>query len=101
MIRVKFKDIIYFKSDGRKVIIMTADGQDSFHGVMKDIEEKLKDVGFICIHRGCIVNYRHVKRFGYKDVTMSDGTVLAISKDKRAEVQEIQMQIEGGDMFGD
>ena len=100
-IRVKYKDILYLESDGRKIVITTTDRQDSFHGVMKEIEDGLKDAGFICLHRGCIVNYRHIKSFGYKEVTMSDGKTLTISKDRREEVQTIQMQMEGGDVFND
>ncbi len=98
-LRVQLKDIIYFESNGRKVDINTVEGKDTFIAVMKEIENKLENVGFISIHRSFLVNYRHIKKFSFREVVMSNGEKLTISKERREKIQQLQLELESGDEY--
>jgi DNA-binding LytR/AlgR family response regulator len=97
--KIKMRDILYFESAGRKLIIHTNTGCDTFYGAMENVENQLKSLGFISIHRSYLVNYRHVRVFHYADVIMSNDDILPIGRSKRAEVQAFQMKLESGALY--
>lgn len=99
--KVKLRDILYFESAARKLKIHTTAGCDEFYGAMEEVHNQLKSLGFICIHRCYLVNYRHIHVFHYADVVLSNGEILPIGRSKRAEIQALQMQLEGEGLYAD
>ena len=54
---------------------------------MKEYEERLKDVGFIRIHKSFLVNFRFIESVGKTAATLTDGSALALSRNKVAETK--------------
>lgn len=84
---VPFGDILYFGSEGRKIIIKTLRGEKIFYGNLKKIERELPP-DFIGIHQSYIINHDFVAKYTYDSVELSDGTCLPISKSNRKKVRE-------------
>lgn len=90
---IEINDIIYIKADGSySDIIMTG---NEHHYVTKRIAEfeRLQEMGnFLRIHRSQIINIDRIAKISRIDggtVSMSNGDELSISKDKRAELEEL------------
>ena len=60
---------------------------DSFYGTLSNLSDQLKDNGFIAINRSVIVNFRKIKSINGSELTLTDDTVLSISRTKRDEVK--------------
>ena len=63
LLRLPLKEILYFKSDRKKVTAVTVKGQEVFYARLSDIEAELP-TGFIRIHNRYLVNLSHVSRIG-------------------------------------
>ncbi len=84
--QVPFDEIMYFRSDDKKIqIVMKAETQE-FYGKLKRIMDILPS-GFIKIHQSYIVNSEFVREYTYETVKMKNGDLLNISKPYRKEVR--------------
>lgn len=81
-------DILFFESNGRKVIINMCAGNDEYYGIMDKIYEKLDKREFLYIHKSFIVNCRYIKEIGYDYVIMFNGRRLPISKKRRKNIHD-------------
>ena len=54
---------------------------------MEKLEEKMKPLGFIRIHKGYLVNYRFIRRIDTNLVILKDDTELPIGRSKAQEVR--------------
>ncbi len=88
MLRIPTKEIIYFMSMDKKIVIVKKDGEQEFYGKLKNISQKLP-AGFLMIHQSYIVNQAYVSEYSYESVRMMNGTVLSISKPYRKEIRSI------------
>jgi len=88
------RDIIYFESRNREVIIHTVNGTEVFYGRLKDIYEYLNKLKFIQIHKSYLVNYNYIVKLEYHQVTMSNNVVLPISQANRKKTRELQLELE-------
>ena len=60
-----------------------------FYGKMNDVEKQLAGhLNFIRIHQSFLVNFAYIKRITFETVTMMDGKVLKISKERQKRVRE-------------
>lgn len=62
---------------------------------LKEFEELLSESGFIRIHKSSIINIRHLKKVNIEDnvsAQMVDGTMLAVSRRRAAELVELVKQ---------
>lgn len=69
---------------------------------MQELEDEFKDYGFIRIHKGYLVNYKHIQVFKENDVVLNNGMSLPMSRRKAAEVKDYYMELmkrEGGIIF--
>lgn len=66
------KDILYFESKNRKIIMHGVKRTETFYGKLKDVHEKLKKYRFIKIHKSYLVNYNHIVKLEYQQVTLSN-----------------------------
>lgn len=85
--RVPISNILYFKSNNREITIYLTNKIDSFYGTLSNLSDQLKDNGFIAINRSVIVNFRKIKSINGSELTLTDDTVLSISRTKRDEVK--------------
>lgn len=82
------KNILYFESNGRKIIIHCKDREDEFYAKLSDVKKELKDPFFIQIHQSIIINYYNVKEVGSETVLMTNGEILNITRLYKDEIQE-------------
>lgn len=84
---IPYGDIRYFVSEGRKIRIVTTQGEKEFYGKLRELEKTLpKD--FLKIHQSYLVHTLFVARYAYDEVELTDGTILSISKKYRKQVRE-------------
>ena len=84
---IPYGDIRYFVSEGRKIRIVTTQGEKEFYGKLRELEKALpKD--FLKIHQSYLVHTLFVARYAYEEVELTDGTILSISKKYRKQVRE-------------
>ena len=79
--------IRYFEVKGHQVTAFFDDSEERVFGTMKEYEERLKDVGFIRIHKSFLVNFRFIESVGKTTVTLTDGTTLLLSRNRVAETK--------------
>lgn len=68
--RFRFCDILYFYSDRRKVILVTAKGEYSFYARLDEIEKQLSP-NFVRIHQRYLINPVNVECLGGESVTIN------------------------------
>ena len=66
-------------TDGRKVTVATT---------LKIIQERLAGRDFVRVSRSGLINKDHIARYDRDEVTLSNGTVLPISRRRRRKVRE-------------
>ncbi len=90
--RVSVKEILYFMSMDKKILMIKKDGQEEFYGKLKDVLEQLP-AGFLMIHQSYVVHQEYVREYSYENIKMLNGDVLSISKPYRKEVRAKIKQI--------
>lgn len=91
--KIPLSKILRFEGRGRKVAVVTKDGEDEFYDSMENIYQRVKGHKFLFIHKSTIVNYEHIKKMGYEDVVMIDGKVFSISQSRRKAIRAMFMDI--------
>jgi DNA-binding LytR/AlgR family response regulator len=94
--KIESKDIIYFESDDRKINIITKDSRDSFYGSMDYVYDKVKNLGFLYIHKSYLVNNLYIRSYLYDRVIMSNNIELPISQSRRKSMREKLIRLVGG-----
>lgn len=91
---LQLRDILYFRSDDRSVLIHT----NKFDYLVKDrisvIDEDLKLFDFVRVHRKNIVNLRYLSKLDntMDEVELSDGIRLEMSRYYKNEVNDIRIK---------
>lgn len=92
----KIENILYFKSNRRKVIIFTLTSKDEFYDSLDNVSGQLMNQGFLCPHKSYLVNYRFIKSFQTGKIIMVNGDEIPVSKGKRDEISKLQLHFENG-----
>ncbi len=92
--KIAVKNILYLEAENRQVKMMTTQSQINFYGNLEEIFREVEKYHFLYIHKSYLVNYAHVIVFGHKELTMSNGTTLPISQQRRKQVLELQIKYE-------
>lgn len=95
--RVPVRNIAYFMSMDKKIIIVKKDGKEEFYGRLKKIAETLP-ADFLMIHQSYIINQAYVSEYSYEMVKMIDGENLNISKPYRKETRSKIIQHQKANM---
>ena len=90
--KVHIRDILYMEAQNQNILICTKTDSYSVRYNMADYEAQLQEDGFFRIHRGYLVSLRHIKSMGKHEVTLSDKTVLPVSRNKEKELKEALFQ---------
>ena len=86
--RIEVKDIMFFEGNNRKVNMVTKDGTESFYGSMNEVYEKVKDIGFIYIHKSYIINTLYIRSYLYEKVILFNDKELPISQARRTSIRD-------------
>ena len=89
--KVLCADIIYIKkSKGSKYVdFFTMNEQMRERNSMSNVQERLKSHEFVVIERGCIVNMRHINSIREKEIVLSNGVTIEVSRLRITKVKEI------------
>ncbi|MBQ8011039.1 MAG: response regulator transcription factor [Oscillospiraceae bacterium] len=90
--RVPVKDILCLEAQNQNILIRTVDREYTVRYNLGEYEKELSQDGFFRIHRGYLVSLRHVKSLGKHELTLSDGTVLPVSRTKEKTLKEALFQ---------
>lgn len=89
--RLPYREILYFESSKRQIILHTKDDTMDFYGKLDALEMELNENSFFRIHQSYLVNPTHIKTYSSHCVTLANGVEIPIStKYKKA---FLQMQI--------
>lgn len=91
--KTAIKDILYFESNKRKIIIHYGDKKDEFYGSLENILQQLNKYNFLLIHKSYLINPIHVRKCTYESVEMPNHIVLPIAQSKRKEIREKQLEL--------
>lgn len=85
--KIPCRDILYFESKGRQVIIHRKDGEDIFNGKLSEVERKLEKGKnpFLRIHQSFLVNYHSIKARSKEKITLVSGVTLPVSEERQKE----------------
>lgn len=97
VLRVLLKDIVYFMSMDKKIVIVKKDGEEEFYGKLKSISENLPP-DFIMIHQSYIIHQSYVSEYTYETVKMVNGENINISKPYRKETRSKIKQYQKANM---
>lgn len=89
---IKVKDILYFESEDKKIIIHSNEGNEIFYSKLSEVAKKVVDAGFLWIHKSFLVNYNYIKGITYENIELLDGSILPISKTFRADIRDYIMK---------
>lgn len=93
---INLSTILYFKSNRKKITILTLTTNDEFYGSISSVINQLRSQGFISPHKSYIVNYRFIKVFQADAIIMVNGDKIPIAKGKRDEMSKLQLHFENG-----
>ena len=79
---VSILDILYMEAQNQNIRVVTSNGEYVNRYNLSDYEKEMTEYGFFRIHRGYLVNLGHVSRILGREVVMSDGTHLPVSRNK-------------------
>ena len=97
--RIPMKEILYFMSMDKRILMIKRSGQEEFYGKLKNLAEQLSE-DFLMIHQSYIIHREYVNEYSYESVTMMNGDVLSISKPYRKEVRAKIKQYQREKIYG-
>ena len=92
--RFFYSDILYFYSDRRKVILVTAKGTYPFYARLDEIAARLS-AGFVRIHQRYLINPAHVDYLGSDSVTVLGQELPCSRKYRESALQKIAKSMMG------
>lgn len=96
--KIPFSDILYFCSNGRKINIVTLKKEYEFYGSLDNIYSEVKNKKFLFVHKSFLVNFKHINKYQYEQITMSDDKIIPVSQSRRKIVRSMFFELEGSDL---
>ena len=85
--KIPLNDIILIESINKvSYVHTTRDTYQVYHIQFTKLVEKFTGLGFLDIHRTCIVNPKYVSSVGESNIYLDNGEILIMSRRKRKEV---------------
>lgn len=75
------RDVVYIESEGRYLHIQTRQDRITIRSKLKDFIEDLEDI-FLHSHQSYAVNMSYIKRFEGKEIELSTGKIVPVSRSK-------------------
>jgi len=99
--RLPIDEIMYFQSEKRITYIVTAAGSRKCYEKLNDIEKRLVESGisFYRTNQSFLVNPQYVCTYVYDFMKLWDGTILAVSENRRKDVNKLFCEIKGEDII--
>lgn len=94
---INLSEILYFKSEGKKVIIKRMKSTEAFLGALKDVKSQVSKGNFFMPNRSYLVNYQYVKLFRPFELFMENGDIISISRRQKESMGELIFRMENED----
>lgn len=93
-ISFKIKEIVYIEGDRnyQKVVLKDKSSQN-IRVALGSLEDKLREHGFIRIHKGYLLNYLYIRSIEGEEVYLTTGTSLPMSKKRKDEIMKQYLAI--------
>ena len=97
--RIAQKEILYFRSNARKIEMVTVNGEKEFYGRMQDVEKQLDRSRFWCVHKSYIINTQYISEYRFNQIILTSKDVIPVSQAYRSTVRNkiMELQIAGRD----
>lgn len=82
------KSIKYFEVYGHEVYAVYNEKAEQVCGTMQEYDDRLSNSGFIRIHKSYLVNYRYIDSIELKDIKLTSGEKLPLSRNRVDEVRK-------------
>jgi DNA-binding LytR/AlgR family response regulator len=92
--KIELYKIMYFIRNNRKISMFTTDGEETFYESLEAVYERVKNYGFLFIHKSYLVNYRFIQTIQYDRVIMADNEELSISQSRRKIIRDMYNELE-------
>lgn len=80
--------IMYAESKGRLIKLYLVDHRYTFYGVLREMEQELKERRFARVHKSYVVNFDYVRRIHHEKIHMGNGEILPLSRSKGRFIRE-------------
>ncbi len=94
--RIPVSSILYFESMGKKIRLVTKNGEHVFYGKKDDILNQISEEVLLQIHNSFLINYSLVEQYNYAEVMMINKDVLPISQAYRKQIRSWLLRKKGG-----
>ena len=90
----KIKEIVYIEGDRnyQKVVLKDKTSQN-IRVPLGTLEDKLREHGFLRIHKGYLVNYLYIRSIESEEVYLTTGTSLPMAKKRKEEIMKQYLAI--------
>ncbi|MGP2528477.1 LytR/AlgR family response regulator transcription factor [Acidaminococcus sp. LBK-2] len=85
---VLLKEILYFKSEGSRILLATQQGCFIYRESIKALEVRLQRYNFLRIHRSYMVNLHWIRNIRGEEVTLLNGRILPLAKHRSKMLRE-------------
>lgn len=92
MAKVKIKNIIYFETDKRKLVMHTVNDSVVCNESIMDMWEKLKEEGFYLSHRSYLVNMKFIKELENTKIILKNDEEIFLSRRKYSDLKNKFME---------
>lgn len=83
--RININEILYMEAFKHEIQIFTLSGLQKCSTPLIKMEELVKDDPFFRCHKSFLVHYKYIKKINKDFITMSNGTLIPLSKHRRKE----------------
>lgn len=94
--RLNLDKLYYLEIYGHDIRAVCTDRIISCYGSLSDFEQSLISKGFFRCHKSYLVNLRHIRQIGANQITMTDQSLVPVSKYRRKEMLEAFARYIGG-----
>ena len=86
-ISLKLSDIVIIETERHKNIIRLESGSYQIYEKLDELEERLKDHGFLRTHLSYLVNMQHIRNVNNYVLTLDNGKELSVPKARFKQVR--------------
>ena len=79
-ISILTQDILYFEAEANYLVIHEKNAVYRMRSTMTNVENSLRNDGFVRIHKGFLVNQEHIRTMNMEEVTLDTGEKLPMGK---------------------
>jgi len=85
--KIEIKKIHYFEVIKRIVTVYFGSDQFSFYSTIGKIELRLKDYGFVRVHKSYVAAISHIRTISFKEIILDTGDVLPVGRNYYSELK--------------